>query len=209
MTVEHDGTLLARLQAEAAGCRNCPLWEIGTQTVFGVGPAGARLMCIGEAPGLNEDRQGAPFVGAAGRLLNEALAAAGLRREDVYITNIVKHRPWVAGGRQGKNRPPKQSEINACRPWLEGELAAVRPLVIGCLGALAAKWVLGKDFKLTQQRGTWLTAPAAPHVLATVHPAFVLIQPEASYGRWREIFFADIRALAERLRVLEEAAIPA
>jgi uracil-DNA glycosylase len=191
---------LDELRQEAATCRACPLWENGTQTVFGAGPAGARLMLIGEAPGYYEDRQGTPFVGPAGRLLDEALAQAGLQREAIYVTNVVKHRPWTPGGRQGKNRAPKQSEINACRPWLERELELVKPQVVGCLGALAAKWVLGKDFKLTQQRGTWLSSPLAPHVLATVHPAFVLIQPEESVGRWRETFFADVRALTERLR---------
>jgi uracil-DNA glycosylase len=212
---------LDELRQEAATCRACPLWETGTQTVFGAGPAGARLMLIGEAPGYYEDRQGTPFVGPAGRLLDEALAQAGLQREAIYVTNVVKHRPWTpgqrdsaaldddapirvvrrgrVGSRQGKNRAPKQSEINACRPWLERELELVKPQVVGCLGALAAKWVLGKDFKLTQQRGTWLSSPAAPHVLATVHPAFVLIQPEESVGRWRETFFADLRALTERL----------
>jgi uracil-DNA glycosylase len=204
MTATSESTALEGLRREAATCRACPLWETGTQTVFGAGPATARLMLVGEAPGYQEDRQGVPFVGPAGRLLDEALAQAGLDREALYVTNVVKHRPWTPGGRQGKNRPPKQSEINACRPWLKGELEVVRPAVLGCLGALAAKWMLGKEFKLTQQRGQWQTAEVAPgvsaDVLATVHPAFVLIQPEESYGRWREILFADVRALAERSR---------
>ncbi|MGH2353992.1 MAG: UdgX family uracil-DNA binding protein [Chloroflexota bacterium] len=193
---------LDAVRREAAGCRACPLWETGTQTVFGAGPATARLMFVGEAPGFQEDKQGVPFVGPAGRLFNEALEQAGLQREAVYVTNIVKHRPWVPGGRQGKNRPPKQSEINACRPWLTQELAIVRPLVIGCLGALAAKWLLGKEFKLTQQRGQWFSTDAAPHVLATIHPSYVLIQPAESAGRWRETLFADVRAIAETLRAL-------
>ncbi len=223
---------LQALRGQAAGCQACPLWEMGTQTVFGSGPDGARVMFVGEAPGYNEDKQGLPFVGPAGRLFNEALEQAGLARDEVYVTNVVKHRPWIKGGRQGKNRAPKQSEINACRPWLAQELAALRPLLVGCLGALAAKWFLGPEFKLTQQRGQWLTADArllgsapprarrgmvqeavpatpitlpadyAPHVLATVHPSFVLIQPPESYDRWRESLFADVRAIAQRLRSL-------
>ena len=201
---------LDALRQEAAGCRACPLGEIGTQTVFGAGPATARLVLIGEAPGYQEDKEGVPFVGPSGRLLNEALEQAGLARDELYITNVVKHRPWLAPeghrggavGRHGKNRAPKQSEINACRPWLSAEIESIRPAVIGCLGALAAKWVLGKDFKLTRQRGQWLSAPAAPHVLATLHPSYVLIQPETSYGATRDTLFADVRALAEKLRAL-------
>ncbi|HEX2035283.1 MAG TPA: UdgX family uracil-DNA binding protein [Chloroflexota bacterium] len=194
---------LDAVRHQAAGCQACPLWEIGTQTVFGNGPAGARLMFVGEAPGYQEDKQGLPFVGPAGALFSQALEQAGLRRDAVYVTNVVKHRPWVEGGRQGKNRPPKQSEVTACRPWLEQELAIIRPLIVACLGAIAAKWLLGKEFKLTQQRGQWLTSPYAPHVLATVHPSYVLIQPPESHERWREVFFADVRAVAEKLRALQ------
>ena len=196
---------LDQVRRDAVGCRACPLWEIGTQTVFGSGPATARLMLIGEAPGAQEDKQGAPFVGPAGRLLDQALAEAGLPRGQVYITNIVKHRPWTEAGGRAKNRPPKQSELNACRQWRLREMAIVRPLVVGCLGALAAKEILGKGFRLTEQRGQWLTAEAAPHVLATIHPAFILIQPEDSYARWRATFFADIRLLAERFRQVAAA----
>jgi uracil-DNA glycosylase len=159
-------------------------------------------MFIGEAPGQTEDERGVPFVGRAGALFDEALAGAGIPREAVYVTNTVKHRPWLQVGRRQKNRPPKQSEINACRQWLTQELAIVQPRVIGCLGALAAKWVLGKDFRLTEQRGQWLSAEAAPQVLATVHPSYVLIQPAESYERWRESFFADIRLIGERFRAL-------
>ena len=193
---------LARVRREAADCRACPLWEIGTQTVFGDGPATAPLMFVGEAPGYHEDKQGVPFVGPAGRLFNQALEQAGIEREQVYVTNTVKHRPWTPGGKMGKNRAPKQSEINACRQWLAQEIAIIQPAILGCLGALAAKWVLGKDFKLTQQRGEWLAAEHAPHVLATLHPAYVLIQPPESYDRVRDTFFADIRAIAEKLRTI-------
>ncbi|MBI3973120.1 MAG: UdgX family uracil-DNA binding protein [Chloroflexi bacterium] len=197
---------LGEVRRQAAGCQNCPLWEIGTQTVFGVGPASAMLMLIGEAPGYQEDQQGMPFVGPAGRLLDDALAQAGIDREDIYVTNTVKHRPWVPGGRQGKNRPPKQNEINACRPWLEQELAIVRPQIVGCLGAIAAKWILGRDFKLSQQRGRWLSSDVAPHVLATIHPSYVLIQPSDSRDRCRNTFFADLRLIGQKLTELERRA---
>ncbi|MBI4492274.1 MAG: UdgX family uracil-DNA binding protein [Chloroflexi bacterium] len=199
---------LEQVRRTAARCRACPLWEIGTQTVFGVGPATARLVLIGEAPGYQEDQQGMPFVGPAGKLLDEALAEAGLSRPGVYITNIVKHRPWVPGGAHGKNRPPRQSEITACRPWLAQELAIVRPRIIGCLGALAAREILGKGFRLTEQRGQWFEAEAAPHVLATIHPSYVLIQPHESHDRLRAHLFSDLRRIAERYRQVaaEEAA---
>jgi len=211
-TTERPQERLDALRRDAADCRACPLGEIGTQTVFGSGPAGARLVLVGEAPGYQEDREGTPFVGPSGRLLNEALEQAGLDRAALYITNVVKHRPWLAPegqrggatGRHGKNRAPKQSEINACRPWLTAELETIRPAIVGCLGALAAKWVLGKDFKLTRQRGQWFSAPLAPNVLATLHPSYVLIQPETSYGATRDTLFADVRALAERLRTLPD-----
>lgn len=193
---------LEQARHQAASCRACPLWQIGTQTVFGAGPATARLMCLGEAPGQQEDRQGLPFVGPAGRLLDQALAQAGIPRGEVYVTNVVKHRPWVPQNGRGKNRPPRQSEVNACRPWLERELAIVRPSLIACLGALAARAILGKDFRLSQQRGQWFASPVAPHVLATVHPAYVLIQPPESLDRVREAFFADLRRVGERYREL-------
>jgi DNA polymerase len=192
-----------RVRAEAADCRACPLWEIGTQTVFGEGPVTARLMLVGEAPGYQEDQSGRPFVGPAGKLLDEALAAAGLRREQLYVTNAVKHRPWTAGGAHGKNRPPKQSEVNACRPWLSAELRLVRPSLVCCLGAVAAKALLGKTFRLTQQRGEWQQTDAGFLALATVHPSFVLIQPAESHERWRETFFDDLRAVADRYRELQ------
>jgi DNA polymerase len=196
---------LARLRQDAQGWRGCPLWERATHLVLGDGPATAAVMFIGEAPGFQEDKQGIPFVGPAGRLLNEALAQAGIERDAVYVTNVEKFRPWTAaanGRGPGKNRPPKQSEINACRPWLEREIAIVQPRIICCLGAVAAKWVLGKDFKLTQQRGEWLTSPYAPEVLATLHPAYVLIQPDESRPAIEGTLFADLRRVGERLQAL-------
>jgi uracil-DNA glycosylase len=196
---------LERVREEAAGCRACPLWEIGNQTVFGTGPAMARLMAIGEAPGHHEDVQGVPFVGPAGRLFNEALAQAGIPRDKIFVTNVVKHRPWVPTENRAKNRPPKQSEINACRPWLQQELAIVQPEIIVCIGAPAARQILGKEFKLTQQRGQWMESEAAPNVIATIHPAYVLIQPEETFDQLRQTLFADFRLIGERYREITVA----
>ena len=193
---------LAAVADEARGCRNCPLWEIGTHTVFGAGPANTRLMFVGEAPGRQEDEQGRPFVGAAGKLLGAALQQAGLDRAEVYVTNVVKHRPWVQEGNRQKNRAPRQSEINACRPWLQQELSLIRPSIIVCLGATAARELLGKGFKLTQQRGQWLEGPGGAAALATLHPAYVLIQPPESAERIQQTFFDDVRLAAERYRAL-------
>jgi uracil-DNA glycosylase family protein len=192
---------LEAVRQEARGCQRCPLRQIGTQTVFGDGPANARLMFVGEAPGYNEDQQGRPFVGAAGALFDEALAAAGINRAEIYVTNTVKHRPYEPGGRHGKNRPPKQSEIKACRVWLDRELAIVQPRILCLLGAVASKSVLGKDFKLTQSRGQWLESDVAPHVIATLHPSVILVRPDpASCDEARRSFFADIALVGERYR---------
>jgi DNA polymerase len=198
---------LDAVRAAAAGCHDCPLWETGTQTVFGAGPASAGLLFVGEAPGFQEDKQGVPFVGPSGQLFDRALASAGIDRATVYVTNVVKHRPWIPGGAMGKNRPPKQSEINACRQWLLREVAVVRPRVVGCLGALSAKWFLGKDFKLTQQRGQWLTSDLVPgaDILATVHPSFVLIQPQETHEGWERTFFEDVQQIAGRLTEIQHS----
>jgi DNA polymerase len=194
---------LGRVAREAKACQACPLWQHGTQTVFGQGPASARLMLIGEAPGQQEDRQGLPFVGASGRLLDETLEQAGLERAEIYVTNTVKHRPTVEQGGRTKNRAPKQSEVNACRPWLQQELRLVQPALIVCLGATAAREILGKSFKLTQQRGQWFGGPGGAEVLATLHPSYVLIQPAESYERVKETLFGDLRLVGERLRILK------
>jgi uracil-DNA glycosylase family protein len=194
---------LAEVARAAEKCQACPLWEIGTQTVFGSGPATARLMFVGEAPGQHEDKQGIPFVGPAGRLFEQALQQAGLDRAEVYVTNVVKHRPWVDQNGRKKNRAPKQSEINACRPWLQEELRIVKPDIIVCVGASSAREILGKDFKLTQQRGQWFDGPGSARVLATIHPAYVLIQPEESYDRLQESLFADFRLVGDRYRALK------
>ena len=196
------GESLTDLRQRAAGCRACPLYLDNTQTVFGSGHAGARIVLIGEAPGEHEDRQGEPFVGPAGRLLNQALERAGLARAALYLTNVVKHRPWLAQGNRRKNRPPRAGEVKACRPWLQAELALLQPSIAFCLGAPAAREILGKEFKLTAQRGQWLSTPAIPHVLATLHPAYVLIQPPETIDALRATLFADVALVAERAREL-------
>ena len=196
------GETLPDVAARARNCRACPLWEIGSQTVFGAGPTTARMLLMGEAPGEYEDREGLPFVGPAGRMLDRALAEVGLDRGELYITNVVKHRPWVQQGARRKNRPPKASEIKACRPWLDAELTLLRPDIVVCLGAPAAHAILGKDFKLTQQRGQWYSTLTIPHVLATLHPAYVLIQPPESRDALRDVLFADLALVAQRYREL-------
>lgn len=196
------GETLAEVAARAQACRACPLWQLGTRTVFGAGPPDARLFFLGEAPGEHEDRQGIPFVGPAGRLLDRLLAEVGIGRAAVYVTNVVKHRPWVAVGGRPKNRPPKTSEIRACRPWLDAELALVRPEIIVCLGAPAARAILGKDFRLTEQRGQWFRTEVAPYVLATLHPAYVLIQPPETQEAVRALLAGDLARVAERYRAL-------
>jgi DNA polymerase len=195
---------LAAVAREAESCQACPLWQHGVQTVFGQGPVTARLMLVGEAPGQQEDRQGLPFVGASGRLLDEALAQARIERASVYVTNVVKHRPTVEQRGRTKNRAPKQSEVNACRPWLQQELRLIRPELIVCLGATAAREILGKGFKLTQQRGQWLEGPGETAVLATLHPSYVLIQPPDSFERVRATLFDDLRLAGERYAALGE-----
>jgi len=196
------GETLAQLAVRARGCRACPLWEGATQTVFGAGPPDARLVLVGEAPGEHEDRLGLPFVGPAGRLLDQLLAEVGLDRATLYITNVVKHRPWVQQGAQRKNRTPRASEIAACRPWLEAELTLLRPQIAVCLGAVAARALLGKQFRLTEQRGQWFATPAIPHVLATLHPAYVLIQPPETLAAMRAVLAADLAQVAARYREL-------
>jgi uracil-DNA glycosylase len=167
-------TSLTELRAEAAGCRACPLWKTGTQTVFGEGAARASVMLVGEQPGDQEDKAGRPFVGPAGRVLDEALEAAGIDRGSAYVTNAVKHFKWEARGKRRIHAKPSWTEVAACRPWLDAELEAVRPRVLVCLGATAAQALLGRDFRVTRQRGTWVESDLAEHVTATIHPSAIL-----------------------------------
>ena len=198
---------LPKLQAAAAGCQACELWKTGTQTVFGEGAATARVMFVGEQPGDQEDRQGRPFVGPAGRMLDKALEQAGIGRDDVYVTNVVKHFKWVAQSPTGKRRlhkKPSSREIAACTPWLAAELAVVRPQVIVCMGATAAQALLGKDFRVSQQRGRVVPSRLAPRALATVHPSSILRAPddESRRAAFRE-FVRDMQAVARTLEELE------
>jgi uracil-DNA glycosylase len=168
------GEALKMLREDARNCRNCPLWKNATQTVFGAGSPHARVMLVGEQPGDEEDRRGLPFVGPAGRLLDRALEAAGVERSALYVTNAVKHFKWQLRGKRRLHKTPAQREIEACRPWLEAEIAAIAPQVIGCLGATAAKALLGPRFKVSRSRGKFIDSPYAPRVFATYHPSAIL-----------------------------------
>ncbi len=187
---------LATLREAAAGCRGCPLWTRGTQTVFGEGPKRARVMMVGEQPGHEEDLAGKPFVGPAGRVLDRALEAAGIARGDVYVTNVVKHFKWGAKGKRRIHAKPNRMEIAACLPWLEAELDIVKPAVLVCLGATAAQALLGPKFRVTKQRGQWVPARWAPHVMATVHPSAILRAPDdAARHAEMERFVADLKRI--------------
>lgn len=182
---------LSSLKEAAADCRACDLWERGTQTVFGEGGRRAKVMFIGEQPGNEEDLQGKPFVGPAGRLFDEALEQAGIDRRQAYVTNVVKHFKWEARGKRRIHKKPNSSEIEACRPWLEAEIAAVKPRAIVCLGATAAQSLIGKTFRVTRQRGEFIESPLAPLVMATVHPSSILRAPDDEIRRTEMRRFVD------------------
>jgi DNA polymerase len=165
---------LKQLREDARACQDCPLWANATQTVFGAGDPHARVMLVGEQPGDEEDRKGLPFVGPAGKLLNRALEAAGVDREQLYVTNAVKHFKWQLRGKRRLHKTPAQREVDACHQWLEREIATVKPQVIVALGATAARAVIGKDFKVSLQRGAFVDSPLAPFVFATLHPSALL-----------------------------------
>jgi uracil-DNA glycosylase len=191
---------LDELRNEALGCRACPLWQTGTQTVFGEGLVRAAVVFVGEQPGDQEDRQGRPFVGPAGRVLDEGLALAGIDRSATYVTNAVKHFKWTARGKRRIHAKPSWSEIAACRPWLEAELDVIRPAVLVCLGATAAQALLGRQFRVTKQRGTWVESQLAPQVTATIHPSSILRQ-RTDEDRRREMdsFVDDLKVVASVL----------
>jgi DNA polymerase len=191
---------LRALRAAARDCRACPLWRTGTQTVFGEGRASARLLLVGEQPGDKEDERGRPFVGPAGLLLDEALAEAGIDRADTYLTNAVKHFKWTPRGRRRIHQKPNAREIAACRPWVEAELAVVKPRVLICLGATAAQALLGRGVRVTRDRGRPLETTLAPVAFATVHPSSVLRAPDAeARRRERALFVDDLRVAAAAL----------
>jgi uracil-DNA glycosylase len=188
---------LTSLRDAARDCRACPLWRTGTQTVFGEGRKASRLLLVGEQPGDKEDLEGRPFVGPAGRLLDEALEEAGIDRSDAYVTNAVKHFKWVGRGKRRIHQKPNASEIAACRPWLEAELAVVTPGVLVCLGATAAQALLGKAFRVSQQRGQIVPSPLAPVVIATVHPSSILRASDDETRRDEMTrFVADLKKVA-------------
>ncbi len=192
---------LATVREAAARCRACDLWKRGTQTVFGEGGRRARAFLVGEQPGNDEDLAGRPFVGPAGRMLDRALEEAGIDRSTVYVTNVVKHFKWVAKGKRRIHEKPNAVEIAACLPWLEAEIALVRPNVIVCLGATAAQALLGRAFKVTAERGKFVPSSLAPHVMATVHPSSLLRAPDdETRRRERQRFVEDLKKIAPLLR---------
>jgi DNA polymerase len=197
------------LEEVAKRCKACDLWKLGTQTVFGEGPARARVMFVGEQPGDSEDRVGHPFVGPAGKLLDEALLEVGIERSEVYVTNVVKHFKWVAAqrGKRRIHKKPRQPEIAACRPWLDAELQVVKPDVLVCLGASAAQALLGRDFRVTRDRGTLRESELAPYVMATAHPASILRAPDsAAREQQRRDFVRDLQKVADIIKLRPAAA---
>src|SRR5436190_10056614 len=188
------------IREAARDCRACELWKRGTQTVFGEGSPKAQLMLVGEQPGNDEDLAGHPFVGPAGKLLDRALEAAGIDRSAVYVTNVVKHFKWEPRGKRRIHKKPSAREIAACRPWLDTEIALVKPRAIVCLGATAAQALLGRQFKVTAHRGEFIPSPLAPLVLATVHPSSILRAPDADARRLEMArFIGDLRTVARAL----------
>jgi len=192
---------LPKLQAAAAGCRGCDLWVNATQTVFGEGPRTADVMLVGEQPGDQEDRQGHPFVGPSGQLLDAALQAAGIDRTRVYVTNSVKHFKFVVIERGRRlHKKPSAAEVRACNPWLQEEIRVVKPRVVVALGATAAQALLGKQFRVTQDRGRAIPTEFAEAVVATVHPSAVLRAPAEAREEARREFFADLKKVAGYLK---------
>ena len=191
---------LKALREASMGCRGCHLWRGATQTVFGEGRKSSRVMLVGEQPGDKEDKAGEPFVGPAGRELDRGLEAAGIDRADAYVTNVVKHFKFEERGRRRIHQTPKRFEIEACRPWLEEELAVVKPEALVLLGATAAKALLGSSFRVTRHRGELLDSDLAPIVAATIHPSAILRGPdETSRQEEREAFAEDLRVVAQAL----------
>ncbi len=191
---------LPALRQAAAVCRGCDLFERGTQTVFGEGRVEAELMLVGEQPGDSEDRQGRPFVGPAGMLLDRALEASGIDRGTVYVTNAVKHFKWEPRGKRRIHQKPNAREVQACKPWLEAEIATIRPRVIMLLGATAAQALMGPQFRVSKERGQLLPSELAPHVMATVHPSSILRAPDDQTREAElELFIQDLKKIAPLL----------
>ena len=193
-----EQSTLPSLKEAAADCRACDLWKRGTQTVFGEGSRRSKVLFIGEQPGNEEDLTGKPFVGPAGRLLDDALLEAGIDRAKTYVTNVVKHFKWEPRGKRRIHKKPNAQEIAACRPWLEAEIALVKPKVIVVLGATAAQALLGPQFRVTKQRGQFIESTLAPYVMATVHPSSILRAPDDESRRLEHRrFVEDLKKLAQ------------
>jgi uracil-DNA glycosylase family protein len=193
-----DRPTLQKLKKAAADCRACPLWKNATQTVFGEGSKDAEIVLVGEQPGDQEDLAGRPFVGPAGRLLDDALEEAGIDRKLAYVTNVVKHFKWQPRGKRRIHQKPNAAEVAACRPWLEAELDIVKPKVLVCLGATAAQALLGRQFRVSKDRGVPVESDLAPVVMATVHPSSILRAEDRD--RELELFVEDLRQVAKALR---------
>jgi DNA polymerase len=191
---------LPRLREAAARCTGCPLYRRATQTVFGEGRPHARVVLVGEQPGDEEDLSGRPFVGPAGRFLDRALAEAGIDREQAYVTNVVKHFKWESRGKRRIHSKPSAAEVAACRPWLDAEIEVIKPTAVVCLGATAAQALLGRQFRVSHDRGRFVPSPLARYVLATVHPSSVLRAPDdETRRRETERFIEDLHVVARAL----------
>ncbi len=195
---------LSELRAAAPGCRGCDLFERATQVVFGEGPRDAKVVMIGEQPGDEEDLKGQPFIGPAGRLLSKAMHETGLDREKIYVTNAVKHFKWIERGKRRIHAKPSGIEISACRPWLEAELASIEPELVVCLGATAAQSLMGRDFRITAERGKFFPHRWAKELVATIHPSAILRAEDRAEQEY-DLFLKDLRIIAARLHELEKA----
>lgn len=199
--------VMAQLRAQGLACTRCDLYQSGTQVVWGEGDPLAQVMLVGQGPGEQEDKAGRPFIGPSGEVLNEALATVGIDRSKLWITNTIKHWATTLNERGRKiNRDPKASEVQACRIWLDSELTIVQPKLLLCIGAPAAKAVIDKKFKITQQRGQWFSGPNQTEALATFHPSYLIrlrANDQAAYDAAWALVLQDFRALAERAAQLE------
>jgi DNA polymerase len=194
---------LSSLAEAAQGCMACDLYKNATQAVMGEGPPQAAVFFVGEQPGDQEDLSGRPFVGPAGKVFDEALSEAGIARDEVYVTNVVKHFKWVPRGNRRIHAKPNAGEVRACRPWLEAELALIQPRIVVCLGATAAQALMGAKFKVTQERGKFFETQWAPWLTATIHPSAILRMPEEAMRREaRTQLVEDLRGVAEKMREL-------
>ena len=201
-----DRMNLKALRDAAEHCRGCDLYLNATQTVFGEGARRAKVLLVGEVPGDQEDLQGRPFVGPAGQLLDEAIVDAGLARDEVYVTNAVKHFRWEPRGKRRLHKKPSARQIQACRPWLEAEIGVIKPLVVVCLGATAAQSLIGKEFRISQQRGEFLVTAWAEWTIATHHPSAILRAPEKQDRvRKRGELVDDLELVAKRVAALEKS----